>query len=82
MLATFNWVLSYMERERPTFVPSDRSEGESDIGDYRKAKKELKSYSSVNCSCNTTDAWGENNSLVVVQKYLCEEIVTRQGMYV
>ena len=61
MLATFNWVLSYMERERErlTFVPSDRSEGESDIGDYRKAKKELKSYSSVNCLCNTTEARGK-----------------------
>jgi len=46
------------ERERRTFVSSDRSEGESDIGDYRKAKKELKSYSSVKCLCNTTDAWG------------------------
>lgn len=61
MFEIFNWVLSYMERERErrTFVSSDRSEGESDIGDYRKAKKELKSYSSVKCLCNTTDALGE-----------------------
>jgi len=26
--------------------------------------------------------WGKNNSLVVVRKYLVEEIFTRQGMYV
>lgn len=48
----------YGKRERPTFVPSDMSEGESDIGDYRKAKKELKSYSNLNCLCNTTEVWG------------------------